>query len=415
MRCRLAWIAAAVVLAGCSAQPAATALPTPPPPATLTRVPTLPVPTRTSPPPTAAATLAPPTDVSLFAEVTADDWRLGPDEAPVSIVTYSDFQCLMCGEVAAALTRLHAEFPDDVRLVFRHFPLPQHDKAALAALAAEAAGQQGQFWALHDLLFERQAEWQNMTPEGFRLRLLEYAAELALDANQFAADLEDEALQAQVQSAADTANSIPLPGAPFLLFNGEPVQDERMLTFWALDTLVRLEILKQRQYAERPPEIINPFAAYTATIQTSKGNIIVALFAERAPLTVNNFVFLAREGWYDGVIFHRVIPGFAAQAGDPSGTGYGGPGYFIPDEIVPELRFDGPGWVGMANSGPDTNGSQFFITLGPTPDLDGKYTLFGQVLEGMDVARRLAPRDPNATEEPPPGDSIITITIEEQA
>ena len=187
-----------------------------------------------------------------------------------------------------------------------------------------------------------------------------------------------------------------------------------MLNHWALATLIRLERLKERQYAAAPPDVINPFAHYTATLTTDKGNIVIQLFAERTPLTVNNFVFLAREGWYDGVTFHRVIPGFAAQTGDPSGTGYGGPGYFIPDEIVADLQYNAAGWVGMSNSGPNTNGSQFFITLGPTPELDGKYTLFGQVVSGLDVVRALTPRDPNADSEAPPGDVVHTISIEEQ-
>jgi cyclophilin family peptidyl-prolyl cis-trans isomerase len=138
------------------------------------------------------------------------------------------------------------------------------------------------------------------------------------------------------------------------------------------------------------------------------------LYADKAPLTVNNFVFLAQHGWYDGITFHRVITGFAAQTGDPSGTGYGGPGYFIPDEIVPELKYDGPGWVGMSNTGPDTNGSQFFISLGALPQYDGKYTLFGKVVSGMAVVEELTPRDPNQNAEAPPGDTLQTITIEEK-
>ena len=111
--------------------------------------------------------------------------------------------------------------------------------------------------------------------------------------------------------------------------------------------------------------------------------------------------------------FHRVIPGFAAQAGDPSGTGKGNPGYFFNNEIS-DLFFDKPGIVGMANSGPDTNGSQFFITFAPAPHLDGSYTIFGRVLSGLDVAENLTPRDPDQGTLLPPGDKIISITIEEK-
>ena len=124
-------------------------------------------------------------------------------------------------------------------------------------------------------------------------------------------------------------------------------------------------------------------------------------------------MFLARQGWYDGVTFHRMIPGFAAQAGDPSGTGKGNPGYFFNNEDS-GLKFDKAGMVAMANSGPDTNGSQFFITFAPAPHLDGSYTIFGQIISGLDAAENLSPRDPSQGTSLPPGDKIIKISIEEK-
>lgn len=145
-----------------------------------------------------------------------------------------------------------------------------------------------------------------------------------------------------------------------------------------------------------PPEMqIDPSKDYSATIETDKGTIKAELYAGRAPRTVNNFVFLAKEGFYDGVIFHRVIDDFMAQTGDPSGTGRGGPGYSFDDEFHPELRHDGPGVLSMANAGPNTNGSQFFITHQPTPWLDDKHAVFGQVSAGMDVVNSIPPRDPS--------------------
>jgi cyclophilin family peptidyl-prolyl cis-trans isomerase len=134
-----------------------------------------------------------------------------------------------------------------------------------------------------------------------------------------------------------------------------------------------------------------------ATIETSKGRIVIELYADKAPKTVANFVKLATKGFYDGVIFHRVIPGFMVQTGDPEGTGRGGPGYTFEDEFAPGLRHDAPGVVSMANAGPNTNGSQFFITLAPTPWLDGKHSIFGRVVEGQDVVGAIgnAPRDAN--------------------
>ena len=125
--------------------------------------------------------------------------------------------------------------------------------------------------------------------------------------------------------------------------------------------------------------------SYTATIKTNQGSFTVDLFAKDAPKTVNNFVFLAKDGFYDGVIFHRVIKNFMIQGGDPTGTGTGGPGYKFEDEIVPTLVFDRKGLLAMANSGPGTNGSQFFITTAPTDWLNGKHTIFGVVSQGQGV------------------------------
>lgn len=141
-----------------------------------------------------------------------------------------------------------------------------------------------------------------------------------------------------------------------------------------------------RRFSAPPLMTIDPNAQFTAAIRTNHGAITLELFASQAPVTVNNFVFLAREGFYDGVIFHRVIPGFMIQGGDPTGTGTSGPGYQFQDEFVSELVFDQPGILAMANSGPNTNGSQFFITVAPKPHLNGGHTIFGRVLDGQAVA-----------------------------
>lgn len=151
--------------------------------------------------------------------------------------------------------------------------------------------------------------------------------------------------------------------------------------------------------------------SYSARFKTERGEIACELFATDAPLTVENFVNLARAGFYDGTTFHRVIAGFMAQGGDPTGTGTGGPGYSFRDELSVKRRHDGPGVLSMANAGPNTNGSQFFLTFGPTPHLDGRHTVFGRVTAGMDVLRSLRERDPQR--DPNPGDRIETIEIEE--
>jgi cyclophilin family peptidyl-prolyl cis-trans isomerase len=152
--------------------------------------------------------------------------------------------------------------------------------------------------------------------------------------------------------------------------------------------------------------------SYVARFKTAKGEIVCDLYAGEAPLTVENFVNLARSGFYDGTTFHRVIPGFMAQGGDPTGTGRGGPGYQFRDEFSPARRHSGPGILSMANAGPGTNGSQFFITLAATPHLDNKHTVFGQVTAGMEVVRSIRERDPARDSQP--GDRIETIEIEER-
>ena len=150
-----------------------------------------------------------------------------------------------------------------------------------------------------------------------------------------------------------------------------------------------------------------------ATITTTKGAIVVELYGQEAPKTVANFIKLAQQGFYNGIIVHRVIPNFMIQTGDPTGTGRGGPGYTFEDEFSPKLKHDRPGVLSMANAGPNTNGSQFFITVHPTPWLNGKHTIFGQVTRGQDVVDAIvnAPRDAN--DRPTETISITSVTIKE--
>ena len=163
---------------------------------------------------------------------------------------------------------------------------------------------------------------------------------------------------------------------------------------------------------DSPPELtLDLEKVYIATLITEKGEVRVELFTQDTPITVNNFVFLAEQGFYDETTFHRVLPGFMAQGGDPTGTGAGGPGYQFEDEIVHGVTFNQEGLLAMANGGPGTNGSQFFITFGEAPWLNGMHTIFGKVIEGMDAINALTPRDP--AEAPDfPGDRLIRVEIE---
>ena len=169
--------------------------------------------------------------------------------------------------------------------------------------------------------------------------------------------------------------------------------------------------MAQKSYDHPPEMMISPDKDYYATFRTERGPIRVKLFADKAPETVNNFVFLAREGYFDGTTFHRVIKGFMVQGGDPTGTGAGGPGYRIRDEFHEDLKHDKPGVLSMANAGPNTGGSQFFITHAATPWLDERHAVFGEVVEGMEAVNAIRERDPQSDREP--GDRIETVEIEE--
>ena len=151
----------------------------------------------------------------------------------------------------------------------------------------------------------------------------------------------------------------------------------------------------------------------TATIETSNGTIVIELYNDLAPRTVQNFVTLAKKGFYNGIIFHRVIPGFMVQTGDPTGTGRGGPGYSFPDEFAPDLKHDAPGMVSMANAGPNTNGSQFFITVAATPWLDGRHAIFGHVIEGQSVVDQIVAVPRDANDRPLQDMAMKTVTIQE--
>ncbi len=166
-----------------------------------------------------------------------------------------------------------------------------------------------------------------------------------------------------------------------------------------------------KRYSAPPAMVIDPQKHYTATFKTEKGDFVVELYADKAPRTVNNFVFLARDKFYDGVTFHRVIRDFMAQGGDPTGTGTGGPGYKFADEFHPSLKHNGPGILSMANAGPNTNGSQFFITHRATPHLDNKHSVFGKVVKGMDVVLSIPDRDPGRAAQP--GVKILSVEITE--
>jgi len=413
----LTLIIAAVLLSACGAQTTATPTPT-----------AVPTPASDS----AAGSQTPDCQVAnLFVEqpeaakllppITDQDWKIGPDGAFLTLIEYSDFQCPYCQQTSQGIKDFVAAHAGEVQLVYRHFPLPGHDKSTISAQAAEAAGLQGKFWEMHALLFDdaNWPVWIEMTLEDFTRWVIDQAETIdGLDVEKFKTDLTSEAIAKKAADAYTTATELQIPGTPslYVLIDGKlyftPL-DQVSADSGTLELVYTLSKFKDRQYDACPPTVIDTNKHYTATLETTKGKIVIELLPDKAPLAVNSFVFLARDGWFDNVPWHRVLEGFVAQSGDPSGTGVFGPGYLFKNETS-DLKYDQAGVVGMANSGADRNGSQFFITLAATPNLDGGYTIFGRVIEGMDVVQSLTLRDPQSGGVLPEPDYILSVTIEEK-
>ncbi len=310
------------------------------------------------------------------------------------------------------LAQLLDAFPDEIRFIYRHFPLTIHDKASLATQASEAAGLQDAFWDIYYLLYEAQGEWSVMSPDDFTAWIIEQAETLGLDPVQFETDMFSEDIVYIANYSFNKAIENNVEYTPFFV-DDNGVLDANYLNVGLFEQIfLPLADMQDKMHTECPEVTIDENLNYTATLVTEKGDIVIGLFPELAPFAVNSFIFLAENDYYDNVSFHRVLENFMAQAGDPSGTGYGHPGYFYSIEVSPDLTFDREGLLAMANSGPTANGSQFFITVSPQEHLTGNYTIFGEVLEGMDVVRSLTLRDPNSAGVLPEPDYILDVIIE---
>lgn len=311
---------------------------------------------------------------------------------------------------------LKESYGDDLQLAYRHLPLITiHDKAQITAEAAEAAGAQGKFWEMHDILFERQNDWSSIPEAEMIDVLVGYAEEIGLeDIEQFEQDLEDDTYADKVLTDYQAAVDANLNSTPSFVVNQVDYPTQAFgLSYQGLDVFIQLMKLRENWY-EKPEQVIDPDKEYTATIETEKGDIVIELFPDTAPANVNSFAFLAQQDWYKGTTFHRVLPEFVAQGGDPTATGVGFPGYRCSDEVTSSRTFDEAGVVSLANSGPNSNGSQFFITYDAAPQLNENFTIIGQVIEGMEVAENLTPRNPQENANAAPGDEILDITIIEK-
>jgi cyclophilin family peptidyl-prolyl cis-trans isomerase len=344
--------------------------------------------------------------------VTADDWALGPEGAPVEMLVYADFQSPNSALGLVDLQGVWDRHPEDVRLVFRHFPvLPEYDKDSLAGQAAEAAGRQGLFWEMVRELAGSYPEWSVLPPDGFREWLGEKAPAVGLAPIDFAADLDGGRFAPLMVEAFQEASAAGIPGVPTVFLNRVPFR--LSLTPLNIESAVRLELLARHQYSAPPPMAIDPAGGYTATFELAEGEVVIQLLPQAAPQAVNSFVFLARQGWFDGMTFFRVEPGALVESGDPSETGFGDPGYHLPDEIDEDWTFDEAGMLALSSVGPGSGGSRFFITLEPLPLLNGSRTIFGRVIDGLDILTSLPAREP-ALDLLTPGAAVVrSVRIEE--
>jgi cyclophilin family peptidyl-prolyl cis-trans isomerase len=310
------------------------------------------------------------------------------------------------------MERLLDAYEGEIRFVYRHFPLSFHDKAQITAEAAEAAGAQGAYYEMYDLLLERIGEWSSQPVSQIVDTLAGYAEEIGLDVERFREELENSTYREKVYGHLQDAIDMQLGGTPSYIISGQPYPYG--LSYEGLAAFIEeVDVLNQRHYDSPPPQVIDPESQYLATIETERGDVVVELYADRVPVNVNSFAFLAQDGWYDGITFAQVIADLAAVTGDAELAVSGFPGYTCQNEILDDLLFDQAGVVGIINSGLNMPGGHIFITLGPAPDLDGGFTIIGRVVEGLDIIEGLDPLNPS---EPgaPAGVGIETITIEEQ-
>lgn len=337
----------------------------------------------------------------------------GPADAPVTIIVFSDYQCTQCALLAASLKQVRLIDAKFVRLIYLHAPQAANDKDTLAIQAVEAADLQGKFWEMHDLLFAKLAEWFSFSPAQFKDWIDQQAASLGLDSSRFRSDYEGAQVADRLNQAVQFASSVK-SFTPPIMFVNSTLPYTGLADFASLDTVIRMDALTAQQFSTCPSPNVDPLKQYIATLQTAKGDAIFQLYPDKAPLAVSNFITLVKSGWYDHNTFYKVLAGQLVMSGDPSGTGYGNPGYLFEMETSTELNFDQPGMLAMDNNGPDTNGSRFFINIAPEPQMNGQYTIFGRLLNGLEVLASLAPRDPQPGVYLPPGDELIHVTVQEK-
>ena len=298
---------------------------------------------------------------AVLGEVTEDDWALGPEDAVMTLIEYADFQCPYCSRAGLIALEFQAAHPDEVRYVYRHFPLSFHEKAPMSAYAADAAGKQGLFFEAERWLYETQSDWTYLeTLEAFDAWLRENIQTVLpdLDYEKWTADYESEEVRAVVDASFDKVNATGLiSGTPTFFANFYQTSYDLAV----LEQYIDLFKMQKNYRTACPVMALEEGKEYRAVLHTTEGDVVIDLFEEEAPNLVSSFMALAADGFYNGNTFHNVVEGFIAQTGDPSATGVGLAGYYLEDENLNNGGFNEPGAVAMANTGEDKNSSQFFL------------------------------------------------------
>ena len=337
------------------------------------------------------------------------DWVKGAsaEDAKLTIYEYSDFQCPGCGALAPVLQQFLDNNPE-VRLVYRHFPLDFHEHAFITAEATEAAGAQGKFWEMHDMIFENKAEWEPLSQDEAQEKMIEYAEALELDMEQFETAMEEGAYRDKIEAQYQESKELGLPGTPSFIYDDVLYPSDIGLSYAGLQMFKDFTDKQEEMFFDAAPEMtIDENATYQATLKTTAGDIVIELSPQASPTHVNNFVFLAEQDWYEGSNFFFVQDNLVAVTGDPSNSSIGYPGYYCEGEQETS-DFADAGYVGMLGNG------QFFISLGEqAAQLNGQFALIGEVVEGIDVAQdltRLAVGDPAS----PDPDVLESVEIVKQ-
>jgi len=341
------------------------------------------------------------------------DHAYGAESPKVTILSYCSYQNPVCQTLIANLAEIQQRNADSVRVILRQYPRPDvEDKSIVAAYAAEAAALENHYWEMNNRLYSQQTDWLKLDPDEFQTWLAAQAASMGISAAEWESNLKDERVIAAIGQTLQDAVPLQIQSTPVLFYNHIIVKSA--VDVDSLTVLLDYFLLPEKAYSACPPQVLDPIKRYSATFETEKGEIIFDLYPQIAPLSVNNFVFLAREGWYDNTSFFRVIPGFVAQGGDPSNSGLGTPGYGIELEVDPAYRFDAPGLLALSHDSAGLSGSQFFINYAALPEMDGQFTIIGRIRSGMEVLNSFRPRNPETDEILLPAEALISVTIKEE-